>query len=166
MTVSSYILFASTAACIIWTLWRRINVTTISLDVPLIEFGDGDESTLRYTNETGKLLKKGYDKVCSVIITSLPKSLRPFPNHHTQHLKNGHPFHIQNIGNPKRPLVFLPLQYMEEVRNAPQDKLSLPLYTEWVRHTVKQYHHGPHLQRSDRVHLGLYSEPHQRACHH
>lgn len=37
---------------------------TPSLDIPLVGFGDGDESKLRYTNETGKLLRKGYDEVC------------------------------------------------------------------------------------------------------
>lgn len=41
---------------------------TPSLGIPLVEFGDGDESKLRYTNETGKLLKIGYDKVRSVVI--------------------------------------------------------------------------------------------------
>lgn len=50
-------------------------MTTPSLDIPLVEFGDGDESKLRYANETGNLLKKGYDKVCSMIYPLYSPSL-------------------------------------------------------------------------------------------
>lgn len=39
---------------------------------------------------------------------------------------------MRNLADPGLPSVFLPLRYMVEVRNAPQDKLSLPLYTEKV----------------------------------
>lgn len=66
MTLSTLILVISTVVCILGALWLRGFATTPLLNVPLVEFGDGDESKLRYTNETGTLLKKGYDKVCSV----------------------------------------------------------------------------------------------------
>lgn len=49
-----------------------------------------------------------------------------------QYLKNGQSFCMRNHADPSRPFVFFPVRYMEEVRNAPQDILSLPLYTEKV----------------------------------
>lgn len=160
MSSSTLILFASTAVCILGALWRRTFVTTPSLDIPLVEFGDGDESKLRYTNETGRLLRQGYDKVRSVVIPILPANPLLPAYHHEQHLKHGQTFQIRNAGDPTRPLVFLPLQYMEEVRNAPQDRLSLPLYTEKAGHPFIQVFPTQFLYRSDRIFLGLYSEPH------
>lgn len=71
MSSSTLILFVSTAVCILGALWRRTFMPTPSLDIPLVEFGDGDESKLRYTNETGRLLRKAYDKVSSVVIRSV-----------------------------------------------------------------------------------------------
>lgn len=63
MSSSTLILLVSTVLFILGALWRRSVVTAPLLDIPLVEFDDGDESKLRYTNETGKLLRKGYDKV-------------------------------------------------------------------------------------------------------
>ena len=40
---------------------------------------------------------------------------------------------MRNIVDDKSPLVILPLKYLEEVKNAPQDKLSFALYVEKVR---------------------------------
>ena len=42
-----------------------------------------------------------------------------------------------------RPFVFVPVQYLEEVRNAPQDKLSLPEYTE--RASILSHVMGPRI---------------------
>lgn len=72
MTLSIFLLLAATAASIVWALWQRPWSATARLDLPLVEFDDADnardEAELkgRYVNETGKLLKKGYDKVCRV----------------------------------------------------------------------------------------------------
>ncbi|KAI1365841.1 cytochrome P450 [Xylaria arbuscula] len=43
-----------------------------------------------------------------------------------RHIRNGQPFCIRDFLNPSRPRVFLPAKYMEELRNAPQENLSLP----------------------------------------
>lgn len=42
-----------------------------------------------------------------------------------------------------RPLVFVPVRYLEELRNAPQDKLSLPEYTE--RASILSHLMGPRI---------------------
>lgn len=42
-----------------------------------------------------------------------------------------------------RPFVFVPVQYLEEVRNTPQDKLSLPEYTE--RAAILNHVMGPRI---------------------
>lgn len=129
MASSTFLLLAATAACIVWALWQRPWSATARLDLPLVEFDDADnardevELKGRYTNETGKLLKKGYDK----------------------YLKNGQPFALRNFAHNEadRPLVFVPVQYLEEVRNAPQDKLSLPEYTE--RAAILNHIMGPRI---------------------
>jgi len=45
-----------------------------------------------------------------------------------QYTRNGKPFCIRNASDPKRPVAILPLRYLEEVKNAPQSQLSLPLF--------------------------------------
>lgn len=77
MSSSSFLLLAATAACIFWALWLRPwSVTAARLDLPLVELDDADnardeaELKQRYTNETGKVLKKGYDKVRGVVLCS------------------------------------------------------------------------------------------------
>lgn len=109
-------------------------MTASSLGIPLVEFGDGDESKTRYASETGKLLREGYNKVSFFSMAFHPAHTHSFlgANISIQYLTNGQPFCIRNHADPSRPFVFLPVRYMEEVRNAPQDKLSLPLYTEKV----------------------------------
>lgn len=49
-----------------------------------------------------------------------------FSNDSPQHIKHGQPFCIRDFLNPNRPRVYLPVKYMEEVKNATQDELSLP----------------------------------------
>ncbi|KAI3390271.1 hypothetical protein diail_10727, partial [Diaporthe ilicicola] len=122
MASSVYLIVVSTAVCMICAIWWWTScptVTTSSLGISLVEFGDGDESKTRYASDTGKLLREGYDR----------------------YLKNGKPFYMRNHADPSRPFVFLPVQYMEEVRNAPQDKLSLPLYTE--KASILNHVNGP-----------------------
>ncbi|KAI0408374.1 cytochrome P450 [Xylaria palmicola] len=86
-----------------WTLWGKVSPAKSLAGIPLVEF-DGDNSRDRYTREAGSLLGKGYD----------------------EHIRNGQPFCIRDFLNPSRPRVFLPSKYVEELRNAPQEKLSLP----------------------------------------
>lgn len=77
MSSSSFLLLAATAACIFWALWRQPwSVTAARLNLPLVELDDADnardeaELKQRYTNETGNVLKKGYDKVRRVVLCS------------------------------------------------------------------------------------------------
>lgn len=68
-----YLLLASITACTIWATWRQLisKATTLQLNLPLVDFGDGDESKTRYANETGNFLKKGYDKVRCLLTHAL-----------------------------------------------------------------------------------------------
>lgn len=145
-------------ACVIWALWRRVwpataAATATGLGMPVVEFddGDGDDPKTRYANETGKLLKKGYDKVCTMLAppwedswSEITLGTLTLTYRISQYLKNGRPFCMRNYAySEARPLLFLPLQYMEEVRNAPQDKLSLPEYTERVTCVYRKGEHLP-----------------------
>lgn len=49
-----------------------------------------------------------------------------------QYTKKGEPFCLQNVADPKRPIVVLPLRYIEEVKDAPKSKISLPAYFDKV----------------------------------
>ncbi|KAJ4423380.1 hypothetical protein N0V82_001984 [Gnomoniopsis sp. IMI 355080] len=124
-----FFLVAATAACLIWALWwRQTPPTAAKLDLPLVDF-DGvnglDEDALkeRYTKDTGTLLKTGYNKFS----------------------KNGHAFAIRNLAHNEgsRPLVFVATKHLEEVRNAPQNRLSLPEYTE--RASILNHIGGPRI---------------------
>ncbi|KXX79930.1 Ent-kaurene oxidase [Madurella mycetomatis] len=70
---------------------------------------EGDNSANRYIAEAGSLLAQGYEK----------------------------PFTMRNASDPKRPVAILPLRYLEEVRNAPQSKLSFPLFMEKTDHVLQ-----------------------------
>ncbi|GAW16232.1 hypothetical protein ANO14919_056550 [Xylariales sp. No.14919] len=86
-----------------WSLWEKVSPAKSLPGIPLVEF-DGDNSRERYSSDAGSLLSKGYD----------------------MHTRHGQPFCIRDFLNPSRPRVFLPVKYIEELRNAPQEKLSLP----------------------------------------
>lgn len=91
------------AAWLLCNLWGKVSPAKSLPGIPLVEF-DGDNSRERYTSDAGSLLSKGYDT----------------------HIRHGQPFCIRDFLNPDRPRVFLPVKYIEELRSAPQEKLSLP----------------------------------------
>ncbi|XXG98967.1 hypothetical protein Hte_005300 [Hypoxylon texense] len=93
----------ASVAWLLWSLWGKVSPAKSLPGIPLVEF-DGDNSRERYTSDAGSLLSKGYDT----------------------HIRHGRPFGIRNFLNPDRPRVFVPVKYVEELRNAPQEKLSLP----------------------------------------
>ncbi|KAI0842522.1 cytochrome P450 [Hypoxylon sp. FL0890] len=93
---------AVSVAWLLWNLWGKVSPAKSLPGIPLVEF-DGDNSRERYTSDVGSLLSKGYET----------------------HIRHGQPFCIRDFLNPDRPRVFLPVKYMEELRNAPQDKLSI-----------------------------------------
>jgi len=89
--------------CLLVLLWKRFfSVSTIA--VPHLAF-EGDNSPARFTAEGASLLEQGYRKFT----------------------KNGLPFSIYNASDPPRPIAVLPMKYLEEVKHAPQSKLSFPL---------------------------------------
>ena len=109
--------------CLLVLLWKRFfSVSTIA--VPHLAF-EGDNSPARFTAEGASLLEQGYRKVRC-------RCLRP-PNllwsniALQQFTKNGLPFSIYNASDPPRPIAVLPMKYLEEVKHAPQSKLSFPL---------------------------------------
>lgn len=65
--------------------------------------------------------------------------------HNTQFAKHGHAFAIKNLAHNEasRPLIFVATRHLEELRNAPQDKLSLPEYTE--RASILNHIGGPRI---------------------
>ncbi|KAJ2980388.1 hypothetical protein NUW58_g6955 [Xylaria curta] len=97
------VITALSVGWLVWSLWEKVAPAKTLPGIPLVEF-DGDNTRERYTSDAGSLLGKGYD----------------------MHIRHGQPFCIRDFLNPSRPRVFLPVKYMEELRNAPQEKLSLP----------------------------------------
>ncbi|KAK4215162.1 Ent-kaurene oxidase [Rhypophila decipiens] len=109
MTAILTVLASSSA--VVWLLsiiWRRL-VSVSKVNVPHIAF-EGDNSAVRYIAEGGNLLVQGYEK----------------------YNRNGQAFAIRNSSDPKRPIIILPMRYLEEVKNAPQSQLSFPLFMEKV----------------------------------
>ncbi|KAJ8128347.1 hypothetical protein O1611_g5287 [Lasiodiplodia mahajangana] len=101
--------------------WYYRRSTTSSSQVPGISQVDidGVKSPARYVAETAQLIEQGYNEYC----------------------KRGLPFSIPNLWEPSSPLVVLPMKYLEEVKYAPQSKLSAPEYVSKLG--LVQYSYGP-----------------------
>lgn len=125
-----FLLAAAATIPIIWVL-RTYFSRPSKLDMPHLDL-EGDKSRQRYAAESVTLMAQGHQK----------------------HLKHGRPFSLRNIVDDNQPLVVLPLKYLEEVKAAPQDKLSFALFVE--KNSILRDIHGPvmtdegsHMVRSD-----------------
>ncbi|KAK8060829.1 Cytochrome p450 [Apiospora saccharicola] len=87
--------------------WMRTK-PSFNRPVPRVEFDDGDNSRVRYARESEKLIAKGYH----------------------DYLRKGQAFSMRNVVDDRRPLVFLPRKYLDEVKNAPENELSFPKFME------------------------------------
>jgi hypothetical protein len=128
MTTTLILIAATAATWLLATIWRRV------VDVPKVNITyfafERDNSATRYIAEAGTLLARGYETV-RLLLTILAHF--PLTSHNqNQYTKNGQPFAIRNASDPRRPVAILPLRYLEEVKNAPQSKLSFPLFMEKV----------------------------------
>jgi hypothetical protein len=72
------------------------------LDMPCLNFKNGDNSMQRYFHNSETILEQGYK----------------------QYLKNGLPFSMFNCMDVSTPMAVLPVKYLGEVRNASTSKLS------------------------------------------
>ncbi|KAL7941104.1 cytochrome P450 [Trichoderma barbatum] len=105
LSVYNYLIITVVLGAIIYTASKR---SRPNLDhIPGIAFSDGDNSTERYVKDSEMLLHEGYLKFT----------------------KNGIPFKLRNPANPDHPQVILPWKYLSEVRSAPENRLSFPLYS-------------------------------------
>ncbi|SPO07534.1 uncharacterized protein DNG_10228 [Cephalotrichum gorgonifer] len=86
---------------LVFALYRRWKASR-SLRVPFLKFEDGDDSRQRYLQESGKLLKLGYEKA----------------------------FAMRNYIDELAPQVYLPLKYMDEFKAAHESQLSFPYFSE------------------------------------
>ncbi|KAI2601879.1 cytochrome P450 [Hypoxylon sp. NC1633] len=109
------------------TVYRARASSSSKLAIPCLTF-EGDDTDVRYVNETRQLMERGY----------------------YEYLKHGRPFSIRNHADSNRPEVILPLKYLDEVRNAPRnvidfysylEKILLPLFAR----TVARIIYGPEL---------------------
>ncbi|KAI1772403.1 cytochrome P450 [Hypoxylon cercidicola] len=103
--ILSPITLFTAAVSVAWLLWNLLGKVSPAKSLPgiaLVEF-DGDNSKERHTSEAGSLLSKGYE----------------------MYIRHGKPFCTRDFSNPVQPRVFLPIKYMEELKNAPQEKLSI-----------------------------------------
>jgi ent-kaurene oxidase len=80
------------------------------VDLPFLRFEDGDDSRQRYVTDSTSLLKIGYER----------------------YLKHGQAFKMRNYIDELPPQVYLPLRYLDEVKSAPQAKLSFPYFSSLV----------------------------------
>lgn len=74
----------------------------------------------------------GATKRCVCMFLTMLTDFLLTGHNQNQYTKNGQPFAIRNASDPRRPVAILPLRYLEEVKNAPQSKLSFPLFMEKV----------------------------------
>ncbi|KAK3369538.1 cytochrome P450 [Lasiosphaeria ovina] len=94
------------AAALAWAGLVRHKASR-ELKLPFLRFEDGDDSRQRYITDSGTLFKVGYDK----------------------YLRYGQAFKMRNYIDELPPQVYLPLKYLDEVKSAPQAKLSFPYFS-------------------------------------
>jgi len=102
--MATAIILAFGLAVVAWLILRQLaNPTKNSkLDMPYIEFQNGDNSMQHYYNDSKTILEQGYH----------------------QYLKNCLPFSMFNCMDVPNPMAVLPIKYLEEVRNASSTKLD------------------------------------------
>ena len=104
-TMSTVLLPTSALALVAWLIIRQLAKLTKKpkLDMPHLNFKNGDNSMQRYFNNSETILEQGYE----------------------QYLKKGLPFSMFNCMDASTPMAVLPVKYLGEVRNASTSKLSL-----------------------------------------
>lgn len=86
--------------------------------IPELRF-EKDDKEERYVSESRQLLAHGYDK----------------------YLRNGTPFQMRNTVGELGPQVFLPMKYLDEVKNAPRSIFSFEVFSEKM--FLLDYSNGP-----------------------
>ncbi|KAL7928322.1 cytochrome P450 [Trichoderma chlorosporum] len=105
LPIQNYLVVTVVLGVVIYTASRR---SRPNLDhIQGIAFSDGDNSAERYVKDSRTLLHEGYLKFT----------------------KNGIPFKLRNPANPDHPQVILPWKYLSEVKSAPENRLSFPLFS-------------------------------------
>ncbi|KAM7200665.1 cytochrome P450 monooxygenase [Naviculisporaceae sp. PSN 640] len=118
-------LLAAILGAATWILWRRCTSSPGRLDMPYLQFEDGDDSEGRYKTQSQSIISRGYK----------------------EYLKHDKPFCMRNPLEKSRPIVILPFKYLEEVRRAPENRLSLPKHLE--KNSILNHIGGPEM--SDEV---------------
>lgn len=88
-------------ACLGFRQWAKLTKKP-KLDMPYLDFRNGDNSLQHYFHDSKSILERGYD----------------------QYLKKGLPFSMLNCMDASKPMAVLPVKYLEEVRNASSTKLD------------------------------------------
>jgi ent-kaurene oxidase len=98
------LLLTSALALVAWLIIRQLAKLTKKpkLDMPYLNFKNGDNSMQRYFHDSETILEQGYE----------------------QYLKKGLPFSMFNCMDASTPMAVLPIKYLGEVRNASTSKLS------------------------------------------
>ncbi|KAI1318229.1 cytochrome P450 [Xylariaceae sp. FL0255] len=103
--VTYWILAAVVAFAAIWLVpQQRLRGRRLFTQIPYVKFEDGDDSYQRYFTESRTVLAAGYNG----------------------YIKREKPFSMYNSGNAESPMIFLPMQYLDEVRGARSNVMSLP----------------------------------------
>jgi len=72
MAVTLLFLVMASGGWAIWSLWRLAVGKPTMLDMPYLEFDDGDNSPDRYKADDWKILRKGYNTVSRQFLGPLP----------------------------------------------------------------------------------------------
>jgi ent-kaurene oxidase len=126
--------FVVTAATI-WFLTKQHGLS-YKLRMAQVVF-EGDNSESRYASDTKSLIQKGYIQVWAALeCLGLSPLIAQILMINVQYIKHGRPFSLRDPCNPGIPQVVLPLKYLEEVKRAPESKLSFTLFSEKVSTSV------------------------------
>lgn len=72
MAMTLLFLVVTSGGWAIWSLWRLAVARPTTLDMPYLEFDDGDNSPDRYKADAWKILRKGYNTVSRQLLGPKP----------------------------------------------------------------------------------------------
>ncbi|KAK6064319.1 cytochrome P450 [Seiridium cupressi] len=98
----SVIVYSAAIALVAWIIYARKAAAPQKVNLPYVEFDDGNNSPERYRSDYEAILRKGYE----------------------QYTSKGLPYSMKDPNDPDRPLAMLPLKYVDEVKWIPEERIS------------------------------------------
>lgn len=73
------VLLAAILGASTWMLLRRFLGSGPKLDIPYLQFDDGDNSDSKYMTQSRSIISRGYREVCNLVMLTEPSEISMTP---------------------------------------------------------------------------------------